>query len=46
MLGRRRIRIAGSRIMTFQRHNVSPNESIAYDNSDIVTDFGLVLCDT
>ena len=41
----RRIRIAGSRITTFQDYDRGPGEPVAYDNSDVVTDFRLVLCD-
>jgi len=39
------MRIAGSQITTFQDYNRGPNESTAYDNSNIVTDLRLILRD-
>ena len=44
MLGRQRIRIAGNQISPFQHYDHGLDESIVYHDSDIITDFRLVLC--
>ena len=44
MLGRERIRIAGSQVMPFQRYNFGLGGPTAYHDSDIVTDVRLALC--